>query len=181
RSFTVRGRVVRSVREGETGFAVEFLNLSEKTRERLRLAVSAHADGPAACEGREVAAAWRRFAPPPTPVDPPEETPVEVAGTAPVEPPPAAEAADAAPAAPADERRGSPRRTYGGRRIVALDEEAARVLVGQDLSPGGMRVAPNPALRVGQPLRIALYGSPGETPLVLSAEVARDDGERGLV
>jgi len=28
---------------------------------------------------------------------------------------------------------------------------------------------------------VALYGSAGETPLVLEVEVARDDGERGLV
>ena len=62
-----------------------------------------------------------------------------------------------------------------------VDEEAARVLVGHDLSAGGMRVAPNPALFVGQQLRVALYGSPGETPLVVDARVIRDDGERGLV
>jgi hypothetical protein len=44
-----------------------------------------------------------------------------------------------------------------------------------------MRVAPNPALYVGQRLRVALYGSPGDMPLVLDAAVTRDDGERGLV
>jgi hypothetical protein len=44
-----------------------------------------------------------------------------------------------------------------------------------------MRVAPNPALFVAQALIVALYGSPGETPLVLYVEVARVDGERGLV
>lgn len=177
RSFTVRGRVVRTVRDGEAGFAVEFRGVPEKTRERLRLAVAAHADGPAACGSREVAAAWRRFAPPPTPVGPPEEALASSADAPPLETP----SMEAAGAEPADERRRSPRRAYEGRRIVALDEEAARVLVGHDLSPGGMRIAPNPALGVGQSLRIALYGSPGETPLVLSAEVARDDGERGLL
>lgn len=44
-----------------------------------------------------------------------------------------------------------------------------------------MRVAPNPALSVDQQLRVALYGSVGDTPLVLEARVTRDDAERGLV
>lgn len=190
RSFTVAGRVVRPVRGGESGFAVEFQGVSERVRERLRESVGAYTDGPAACDSREVAAAWRRFAPAPTPVGPPEDEP----GIAPASPAgwslPAGAAegfpngcdADVA-SAPAgdDERRREPRRTYEGRRVVALDDEAARVLVGHDLSPGGMRVAPNSALFVGQRLRVALYGSPGETPLVLEVEVARDDGARGLV
>jgi len=191
RSFSVRGRVVRAVRGSERGFAVEFQNVPERTRERLRESVGAYSDGPAACSSREVAAAWRQFAPPPTPAEPPddERSPADAGGEGLSHPP-----ADAAnPGEPFgsefahgegegdDERRRAPRRLYEGRRVVALDEEAARVLVGHDLSPGGMRIAPNPALFVGQRLRVALYGSAGETPLVLDVEVARDDGERGLV
>lgn len=183
RTFTVSGRVVRAVRGGESGFAIEFQGVSERARERLRESVGAYVDGPAACSSREVAAAWRRFAPPPTPVDPPEDERAAAGEGAPafdaVED--AADLARASEDAAADERRREPRRVYAGRRVVALDEEAARVLVGHDLSPGGMRVAPNPALFVGQRLRVALYGSPGETPLVLEVEVTRDDGERGLV
>jgi hypothetical protein len=186
RSFTVSGRVVRPVRGGESGFAVEFQGVSERVRDRLRESVGAYADGPAACSSREVAAAWRRFASSPTPVGPPEEEEGPTALAAPEAEPEVAgaalaPAATAAPAAGDDERRREPRRHYEGRRVVALDEEAARVLVGHDLSPGGMRVAPNPALFVGQRLRVALYGSAGETPLVLDVEVTRDDGERGLV
>lgn len=191
RSFSVSGRVVRAVRGGESGFAMEFRGVSERVRARLREAVAVYGEGPAACSSAEVASAWRRFAPPPTPAEPPDEergaaAPGDaLAGFAP------AGAADLAEEAPPggddprepteDERRRAPRRLYEGRRVVALDEEAARVLVGHDLSAGGMRVAPNPALFVGQRLRVALYGSPGETPLVLEARVARDDGERGLV
>jgi hypothetical protein len=186
RSFSVSGRVVRAVRGGESGFAVEFQGVSERVRERLRESVAVYTDGPAACTSREVAAAWRRFAPPPTPAEPPDDQ--RNAAVEARQPP-----ADGVPdpdsaceavceeSTDADDRRRAPRRLYQGRRVVALDEEAARVLVGHDLSPGGMRVAPNPALFVGQRLRIALYGSPGETPLVLDAEVARDDGGRGLV
>jgi hypothetical protein len=192
RSFSVAGRVVRAVRGEERGFAVEFQGVSERTRARLRESVGAWSDGPAACHAREVAAAWRRFAPPPTPADPPDDERAAGALGAPDDEraagalgtPDASEASPAGFPAPDegdDERRGAPRRLYEGRRVVALDEEAARVLVGHDLSAGGMRVAPNPALFVGQRLRVALYGSPGETPLVLDVEVARDDGERGLV
>jgi hypothetical protein len=193
RSFSVAGRVVRAVRGGETGFAVEFQGVSERVRERLREAVGSYSEGPAACHERDVVAAWRRFAPPPTPAGPPDEEPAADGAWGPAAAAdasaPAGDSADPGAGWPAplagaegeDERRHAPRRAYAGRRVVALDEDAARVLVGHDLSPGGMRVAPNPALFVGQQLRIALYGGPGETPLVIDAEVARDDGERGLV
>jgi hypothetical protein len=229
RTFAVGGRIVRAVHRGETGFAVEFENVSERVRERLRAAVGCWSDGPAACNDPTIAAAWRRFAPAPTPADPPGE--VEAPATCdPAAARPAVCAAEpasdsdpdmaapllaAAPAADAgcvpagpdseaapcaapgdadaeptvdivgragdDERRRAPRRHYEGRRVVALGDEAARVLIGRDVSPGGMRVAPNPALYVGQRLRVALYGSPGDLPLVLEAVVTRDDGERGLV
>lgn len=209
RSFAVIGHVVRLVRGAEAGFAVEFSGVESRTREQLRAAVAAYAEGPSPCDRQTAAAAWRQFAPPATPADPPdtvpenhEEPPIATAatpdrtdGAQPEEaerdgaeaPRPAGSPDSAhAPASarlsnPAEDRRRDPRHCYRGRRVVALDEEAARVLVGHDLSLGGMRVAPNPALRVGQRLRVALYGSPGETPLVIDAGVARDDGERGLV
>jgi hypothetical protein len=66
-------------------------------------------------------------------------------------------------------------------RVVSLDEEAARVLMGRDLSRGGMRVDPNPLLAIGMTLRLAVHAETRETPLILSAVVDRDDGERGLV
>lgn len=78
------------------------------------------------------------------------------------------------------ERRLAPRRAYP-RRVIALGDEAARVLIGRDLSAGGMRVAPGPELRVGEELRLALHGSGEATPLVLSAQVMRDEGARGYV
>jgi hypothetical protein len=77
-----------------------------------------------------------------------------------------------------DDRRIGPRRDYP-HRVIALGEQAARVLIGRDLSLGGMRVDPNPDLRVGNALRIAVHG--GGVPLVLAARVARDDGPGGLV
>ncbi|MEZ4216918.1 MAG: PilZ domain-containing protein [Myxococcota bacterium] len=83
--------------------------------------------------------------------------------------------------APFEERR-QLRRAALDREVVALDAEAhaaARVLVGRDLSLAGMRVDPEPDLRVGDALRIALYDPLG-APIELDARVVRDDGERGL-
>jgi len=66
------------------------------------------------------------------------------------------------------------------RRVIALGEARARVLIGRDLSLGGMRVDPHPDLSPGDGLRIALHVRSGQPPLVLEAEVCRDDAERGL-
>ena len=79
-----------------------------------------------------------------------------------------------------DERRGDPRRAFE-RRVIALGQQATRVLVGRDISARGMRVAPSPILHVDQTLRIAIHVSGSETPLILDARVDRDDGERGMI
>jgi len=55
------------------------------------------------------------------------------------------------------------------------------VLLGRDISLGGMRVDPNPAVAVGDELRIALHVRARRKPLVVCARVSRDDGEDGLV
>jgi hypothetical protein len=206
RSFAVTGQVVRLVRGLDPGFAVEFRSVGARVREQLQAAVAAYAEGPGPCNSRDAAVAWRQFAPPATPAGPPDEQSLSGSDVSPCSPcsetamEPSSEGADGSAIAEADaadaslappdpasaeqtdaERRRASRHRYEGRRVVALDEEAARVLLGHDLSIGGMRVAPNPALHVGQQLRVALYGSPGETPLVLETQVFRDDGERGLV
>ena len=62
-----------------------------------------------------------------------------------------------------------------------LDEEAARVLMGRDLSRGGMRIDPDPRLALGMKLQLAVHAETRELPLILHAVVDRDDGERGLV
>ena len=90
----------------------------------------------------------------------------------------------AAGAADAGAELGSERRRWArhafSRRVIALGDQAARVLVGRDLSLGGMRVEPNAALRVGETLRLAIHGGDG-TPAVVEAEVVRDEGKRGYV
>ena len=79
---------------------------------------------------------------------------------------------------PGPQRRHA-RAAYGG-QVVAISPDATRTLVGRDLSIGGMRVESHPKLKVGDRLRIALYASAKEDPLLIHAHVLRDDGELGL-
>jgi hypothetical protein len=81
---------------------------------------------------------------------------------------------------PTRDRRDRTRVAYD-QRIVALDEEAARVLVGRDLSHGGMRIAPTSTVEIGHVLRLALHSGTDREPLLVSAEARRDDGEDGIV
>jgi hypothetical protein len=79
-----------------------------------------------------------------------------------------------------DERRCDVRIPYD-QRVVALGEEAARVLVGRDLCAGGMRIAATSSVAVGDVLRVALHGGTQSEPLVVLASALRDDGDDGLV
>jgi hypothetical protein len=78
----------------------------------------------------------------------------------------------------ADRRQNSRRRFE--REVVALSGEAPRVLLGRNLSVGGMLVEPHPELRLGARFKIAIYGSAREEPFLVDAEVVRDDGDRGF-
>jgi len=80
---------------------------------------------------------------------------------------------------PSTNRRLEERIPYD-QRVVALGEEAARVLVGRDLSIGGMRVAATPSIAIGDGLRIAVHGGAQTEPLVILARALRDDGDDGL-
>jgi hypothetical protein len=91
-------------------------------------------------------------------------------------------AASESTASPVDpsERRKQTRIPYS-KRIVALNEEAARVLVGCDLSPGGMRVVSNTSVAIDDVLKVALHCGSQMEPLVVTARALRDDPENGLV
>jgi hypothetical protein len=65
--------------------------------------------------------------------------------------------------------------------VIALGAEAARVLIGRDISLGGRRFDTHPDVSVGDELQIALHVRARERPLVVRARVERDDGEQGLV
>ncbi len=81
------------------------------------------------------------------------------------------------------ERRRSPRvRTL--QQALVIDERtfvARDVVFGVDLSSGGMRIEPHPRLAHGAALRIALQPPGGASPVLVRAEIARDEGARGLV
>ena len=65
--------------------------------------------------------------------------------------------------------------------VIGLSEEASTVLVGRDLSIGGMRVEGNSRLELGMRLRLAVFGAPREEPILVRAEVTRtDDGAHAL-
>jgi hypothetical protein len=92
---------------------------------------------------------------------------------------PAAWAGSALPGAGPPGGRRDQRRHRRGRyrkRVIALFEGGARVLLGRDLSLGGMRVEAGGELEGGQIISLALHGSSLVNPLVVRARVVR----RGL-
>jgi len=161
RGFTIAGRVLRIEDEasGTNAIAIHFGTLRRSVVDRLRCVLAAHSDGPAVLE--RGAAGTLALAGPPTDVTDPDTDP----GTE--------------PSPMCSERRRQPRHNLE-RRVIALGEQASRVLMGRDLSAGGMRVAPAPGLHVGLQLKIALHAGDVNQPLVLEAEVARDDADAGF-
>jgi hypothetical protein len=194
RPLAMRGSVIRVLAGAERGFGVDFGRVSKEDATRLRAAMQLYAEGPAANANAPIA-------------DPGATHPI--VSPAPVDTPPALDPnettasgyraggngrrdvvrvpdafASRLEGAPRDadsaDRRIGERHAYGGRRVVALGDEAARVLIGRDLSVGGMRVEATDGIVVGQRFRIALHVAPGQTPLVVQAESLRDDGEHGI-
>ncbi len=80
----------------------------------------------------------------------------------------------------AQERRRQRRQVYD-RRVIAKRPEGPSVLMGRDLSIGGIKIEPSDGLSLGTQVQIAVHGRQGTTPLVVDAKVTRDDGESGLV
>ena len=76
-------------------------------------------------------------------------------------------------------RRRAPRRAFWRKVAAVTPGTAFRVLVGRNLSALGMLAEPNPHLRCGDKVSLALFGRPEER-VVLHSEVVRDDGESGL-
>lgn len=183
RVLHLEGRVVRTAQsvgaDGSHEVCVLFDPLAEVESQRLKELVEAHARGPAVLRG----AAARHFARnrPTDPVDrePSRRSVISVSKRDEAESAASPDMAEPEPSSGA-ERRTDLRHEYR-RRVIALSEEATRVLVGRDISRQGMRVDPTPHLTVGSDLQIALHLPGGETPLVVDVRVHRDDGERGLV
>lgn len=161
----VTGRVARveeNTRDVGPSFVlgVSFEKGEEQTQEALELLIEDHARGPATL--RSGADDLRR---PPAP----EREPAR---------PRSAERA-AVPGSGASERRGHKRVAYS-RMLQAFNDRALRVLVGRDLSVGGMRIQAQPDLEVGDRLHLAIYGEAGEDPLLVWGCVVRSDADHGL-
>jgi hypothetical protein len=81
-----------------------------------------------------------------------------------------------------ERRRGA--RVRVSQQALALDPSchvARDILFVTELSRGGLRAEPHPRLARGAVVQLALQPPGGALPVMLRAEVARDDGERGLV
>ncbi len=134
-------------------------------------------------KGRQLGSRVTPLGPPPERVveEPVPEPPAEAPRPAP------ASEREPVPAPDAEEpitlrRRDAPRSEYL-RTVPALradDPDAPDVLLGYDLSVRGMRVAHDPGLSVGSRFAVALHGNSREEPLVIQAEVERDDGPSGF-
>lgn len=101
------------------------------------------------------------------------------------QPKPAVEPAEAVPAVPlaaagAEDKRRKDRRAIYTEEVIRLDDEAHNVLMGRDISLGGMRVEPHVDLVPDSSVQLAIYGDSREEPLVVSARIRRDDGSAGI-
>jgi hypothetical protein len=188
RTFWLAGQVVRSgpapeEPEGTQMIAVRFEKPSRRELGRLRAAIRHFGTGTATLVGMQV---------PAIAVDCPRAADADARSDAPE---PIASMPDSngnghdrcqvpnptrIDPTPSEDLRDGPRRSLD-RRIIALGEEATRVLMGRDISLGGMRVGATPGLSVGDCVQIALHVRPGVSPLVVHAEVTRDEAEDGLV
>ncbi len=189
----VPGRVMRL--EGEKGdsdecfeLGISFESLDDETRQALELIIEDRAQGPATLRS------GAGDVPRPTPESAPQLGPSRreallrgptrrasadgspsSVGTAGNPQPPKAGTADR----PVERRRG--RRAPYTQTIPAFGNRALRVLVGRDLSVGGMRIQPHSELALGDRLHLAIYGEAGEEPLLVWGRVDRNDDEGGSV
>jgi hypothetical protein len=185
--FSVAGRFIRvdfDPKAGDGGLysgGVLFDRISDSAREALEIIIEDRTQGPAMLRGPR----------PQTPkpmqeaADEPPATPGEEPSTrVDIEVDVRLERDDgpigsAAPQKTGEERRKSRRGTYE-QTVPAFGNRALRVLVGRDLSVGGMRIERLPGLELGDRLHLAIYGDPGEPPFLIWGTVSRDDGERGM-
>ncbi len=162
RTLALEGRVVAAddVGELEAGAhaaSIAFTPLDAATRELIRSVMAAHAVG---------SGPLRPHPPSPLPGEPSQPTRSSERGQE-----------SAAASANAGERRGAPRAVFE-RSVLAAGRGGAHVLIGRDLSSGGMRVAPDPSLGLGDSFNLVIH-APGRRPTVVRAVVARDDGDAG--
>ena len=121
-----------------------------------------------------------KMAPMETPA-PVEETTTQAAAEETTTQAPAEEAEQAAepePSISAADRRATQRHPYSA-KVPAFGTRALRVLVGRDISAGGMQIESNPDLEVGDRLHLAIYGDASEEPFLVWGTILRHDGRGG--
>jgi PilZ domain len=136
-----------------------FEKLDELAQHALALIIEDHAQGPATLRSGAPSKPPRESAAPPAK---PHRGAGEVRATT------------------VNDRRRERRAAYS-QTIPAFGERAVRVLVGRDLSVGGMRVERHSELWLGDRLQLAIYGEAGEEPMFIWGFVERCDGDDGLV
>ncbi len=202
--LTLRGEVRRAVpasssdedaSEGRRVVAVVFAaDLDETSRTRLTALINHWASGPEAFDtaslrdGPAIPACQLPTLPDLT-LDDETDPPIAAAGEHSIELTRHGES-DPRPSLPpeavkedetATERRAQRRASFEG-AVVAAREDGPFVLIGRDLSAGGMRIERHPDLAIGDRIRLALHGPGPGKPFVLDARVTRDDGDAfGLV
>ena len=149
---------------GSFNSALSFLSLAEGTRKRLSTLLDALANRPdsLATTGNAIT-----------------ELPPESDEDA------RSDGADAAVAAHLEvkikpERRRQPRGAYTQSVLAESGGDHNGILMGRDLSAGGMRVERLPNLEEGDRFTLAIYGPARAEPMRIQAIVCRDDGEEGL-
>jgi hypothetical protein len=165
RSMQLRAKVIRSAPgDHEAGpqqqaIALRFEKLSDRNRRRLAEVLKQRASGPPVLS-KAMARASGAVTTAPAAAPGGGRTPIAAAGSP-------------------EDRRKNPRAAFE-HSVRALDEEADLVLMGRDLSVGGMRIEPHRDLEIGAMLRLAIYGAPTEEPFVVRARVVRNDGDDGV-
>ena len=80
-----------------------------------------------------------------------------------------------------EERRAHPRRALSSDVVALSDaEHGCAVLLGTELSLGGMYVGPHADLEEGDAVDLEIHSSTTDVSVAVSARVLRDDGPRGL-
>jgi hypothetical protein len=80
-------------------------------------------------------------------------------------------------------RRQTPRGVFAGKVVAFADEsheQRRRVLIGRDLSAGGMRIEPATELQPDDRFQLAIYGPGQPHPFIVQAVVDRDDDDAGI-
>ncbi len=144
-------RAIESATRVGHGVGLAFEGLNGSAREAIQRIIKARATGPATLS-REVAKTVEKKRPKP-------EVRTPQAGPS------------------SDVNRRKHQRAAFEREVVMLDDEASRVLVGRDISRGGMRVDAAPGIEEGRLLSLAIYGAAREEPFIVKARVLRREGE----